>query len=167
MSEINPYQAYTEGSMFSGQPIRLVVALYQGALEATRQAVHCLESRDIWGRGKAINKVVAILAELLSSLDEKEGGEIAQNLKRLYLYLQRRLIEAHSRQAAAPLLEVEKLLGIMLEGWREASERGVPQDLSAITSATPGIAKIPEEEKPYADYLGADIEEPANPILSF
>ena len=120
MSEKNPYQAYLEDSLATQDPMRLVLALYEGALEAARQARACIEARDIWGRSKAINKGIAILTELLVSLDYEKGGAISLNLKRLYSYMQTRLLEAHARQAAEPLSEVEKLLGTLIEGWRGA-----------------------------------------------
>jgi flagellar protein FliS len=185
MSGIDPYQAYTEGSVFSDQPLRLVVALYEGALDAARQAAGCLQANDIWGRGKAINKGIAIFSELLAALDEEKGGEIARNLKRLYLYMQRRLLEAHARQAAPPLWEVEKLLETMLEGWREAasnpgvadssldssdqvSSQGVRcQELTRFAPAAPWSVSQPPEAQLYAEYLGQEIETPASPVFSF
>ncbi len=118
----NPYQAYTDGSIFSESPMNLVVALYEGALDATRQAESAVRARDIPGRTKAINKAISILTELLVSLDLERGGEIAQNLKRLYPYMQQRLLHAHIKQVAEPIVEVSNLLATLLEGWREASK---------------------------------------------
>ena len=116
----NPYQAYTDGSIFSDNPLNLVIALYQGALDATRQAESAVRARDIQGRTKAINKAISILTELLVTLDHKRGGEISQNLKRLYSYMQQRLLTAHMRQVPEPIAEVAKLLTTLLEGWRAA-----------------------------------------------
>jgi flagellar secretion chaperone FliS len=166
LSDNNPYQAYAEGSVFSEQPIRLVVALYEGALEAARQAERCLEARDIWGRGKAVNKAIAILSELLITLDEEKGGEIAHNLKRLYHYLQKRLIEAHSRQNVAPLREVQKLLGTMLEGWRGAAEKLCSPDLSKA-AANVGTAIQPHEGQAFGDQWGEPAEVSSTSALSF
>jgi flagellar protein FliS len=119
----DPYQVYVEGSVFSGNPLSTVVALYEGTLDSIRQARRCFESADIAGRGKAINKGVTLLTELIVSLDYEKGGEIAINLKRLYSYIQCRLVDAHTQKSEAPLLEAEKLLGTMLEGWREAVDK--------------------------------------------
>jgi flagellar secretion chaperone FliS len=113
-------------SNISNHPIAGLVALYQGALDATGQALHCLEVHDIFGRGKAINKVLAILSELLISLDNRPCEEFAQNLERLYLHIRNRLIEAHSTQTAEPLLEVQEILRTLHEGWREASAEVLP-----------------------------------------
>ncbi len=115
----NPYQAYTDGTIFSDSPLSLVVKLYQGAIDATRQAEKALQARDIPARSRAINKAISILSELLIALDFERGGEISQNLKRLYTYMQQQLLNAHFRQVAEPLVEVEKLLNTLLEGWRE------------------------------------------------
>ena len=121
LNDQNPYQAYTDGSLFSGNPLNQVIALYQGALEATNQAERALSARDIMGRGRAINKANAILAELLISLDDKRGGEISKNLKRLYCYMQTQLLKAHAKQLAEPISEVSSLLTTLLEGWRGAA----------------------------------------------
>jgi flagellar protein FliS len=105
-SDPNLYQAYTEGRVFSENPLNLVVALYQGALDSARQAERCLASGDITGRSKAVNKALGIITELLVSLDHARGGEISQNLKRLYSYMQVRLLDAHAKQQAEPIVEV-------------------------------------------------------------
>jgi flagellar protein FliS len=118
----NPYQAYTDGSLFGGNPLNQVIALYQGAIDATHQAEAALRARDIMGRGKAINKANAILTELLMSLDHERGGEISMNLSRLYCYMQTQLLKAHASQLASPIIEVSSLLTTLLEGWRGAAD---------------------------------------------
>ena len=51
------------------------------------------------------------------SLDHEQGGQISRSLASLYSYMQERLIEANSKQAAPPLMEVEQLLSTLLEAW--------------------------------------------------
>ena len=137
LNDQNPYQAYTDGSLFSGNPLNQVIALYHGALDATNQAERALSARDIMGRGKAINKANAILTELLISLDDERGGEISKNLKRLYCYMQTQLLKAHARQSAEPIIEVSSLLTTLLEGWRGAAnaQAATGQVPAAITQA--------------------------------
>jgi flagellar protein FliS len=135
--QTNPYQAYTDGSIFSDNPLNLVVALYEGAITATRQAEAALQARDIWGRSKAINKAIAILTELLVSLDHERGGEISQNLKKLYDYMQVRLLEAHARQKAEPIVEVAGLLSTLLDGWRQAGLKQAGVLENAVVASEP------------------------------
>ncbi|HEY3938964.1 MAG TPA: flagellar export chaperone FliS [Bryobacteraceae bacterium] len=155
----NPYHAYAEGAVGGTSPLRLVIALYEGAQDATRRATGCLAAGDIWGRSKAINKTVAILSELLASLDLERGGEIAQNLRRLYSYMQTRLLEAHARATAAPLTEVDRLLGNLLEGWHRAEARQAGETAAQAGPGCQALATMagrgdePFEERPYAAYF--------------
>jgi flagellar protein FliS len=146
----NAYDAYSEAGMLSQNPMSLVVALYDGAIDSVRTARLCLESGDIWGRTRAINKGVSILTELMVSLNHEKGGDIAANLKQLYAYMQRRILEAHARKSAAPLEEVEKLLQTMADGWKQAAalSKTPASDLSA---APVGRAPLPEERKSEGD----------------
>jgi flagellar secretion chaperone FliS len=164
LSDYNPYQAYEEGSVASQHPMRLVVALYEGALEAARAAARCVESGDILGRSKAVNKALRILTELLVSLDYEKGGEISLSLKRLYGYMQTRLLEAHARQAAGPLREVETLLGTLIEGWRGASN-GAP--LSATVHPIETLAGVETQGMPYAAYWSEPLETRSGAAFSF
>src|SRR6185312_5160994 len=95
----DPYQAYAEGNLLNSDPIRLVISLYEGAIKSAEQTRQCLKTGDIWGRSRSITKAVQILSELMISLDHEKGGEVSQNLKRLYSYMQSRLLEAHAKKA--------------------------------------------------------------------
>ncbi|HEX7359468.1 MAG TPA: flagellar export chaperone FliS [Bryobacteraceae bacterium] len=160
----DPYRAYVEGSLCDSDPVRLVVALYEGALEATRDARRCLGSEDIWGRAKAVSKAVNILTELATSLDHRKGGEISANLARLYNYMQKKLMEGHAKKSAAAFEEVEKLLGTLLEAWHTAAEQKQGLQLLAAPEEAARTA-MHEAETPYADYFA----EPASgaPELAF
>lgn len=157
-SDPNPYQAYTEGKIFSENPLSLVIALYQGALDATRQAERCLKTGDIAGRSKAINKALGIITELLISLDHAKGGEISQNLKQLYSYMQVRLLDAHAKQQGEPIAEVAKLLSVLLEGWegagREQSSSDAMNKFRAVTELPlSGISARTSESPIYGAYF--------------
>ena len=52
-----------------------------------------------------------------ASLDKDKGGEIAQNLEDLYIYMERRLIEANRANDASLLDEVSDLLRQIKEAW--------------------------------------------------
>lgn len=153
----DPYRAYAEGNLVSSDPLRLVVALYEGAVATVRECRQCLENGDVWGRAKAVSKAVNILTELAVSLDPKKGGEISTNLARLYHYMQRKLMEGHAQKSAAAFKEVEQLLSTLLEGWSVAAERQSRGTLpSAFLPALPepdgGGAYAPLQEA-YSGYF--------------
>jgi flagellar protein FliS len=128
------YQAYRENSLIGGSPTELIVALYDGAIEATRNAAQCLENGDIWGRSKAITKATNILTELIISLDTEKGGDVAANLKRLYAYMQSRLLDAHVKKSKQPLTEVEGLLTTLLSAWRVVAEKAASTTQPSATT---------------------------------
>src|SRR5579884_3452929 len=112
------YQAYVQNTLVGSSPMELIIALYEGAIEATQQAKRCFETGDIMERSKFISKTVNILTELSISLDMKNGGEMSLNLKRLYDYMMTRVLEAHMKKSPEMLDEVGQLLNSLLESWR-------------------------------------------------
>jgi flagellar protein FliS len=155
MINTNPYQAYAEDSILHASPLGLVVALYEGAIESSVTARKCLTDRDIPGRSKAINKIIGILTELLVALNDEKGGEVSKNLRRLYAYIQSRVIEAHQQQNAAPLEEVEKLLSTVLGGWKEAQSTF---STAPTQHAAPSLASRPAAQR--YDDSDADVATP-------
>jgi flagellar protein FliS len=115
----NTQDAYLESRVLTADPIELVNLLYQGCMQAIREArVHLAEGR-IAERSREINKACQIVIELATSLDHERGGEISQRLAVLYDYMQRRLLEANMQQSDTPLADVLGLLGTLSEAWAE------------------------------------------------
>lgn len=161
--ESDRYQAYVENSVLGSNPVELITALYEGAIEATQQAERCLETGDIRGRSKAISKAANILTELLVSLNHEKGGKISQNLKRLYAYMHTRLIEAHTKQSAEPLREVARLLNKLLDAWRVVAAKTAEAERQAAADLKSNQPRPPAESAgtmPYGSYFS----EPADPF---
>lgn len=168
MTHTDPYQTYIEGSFLGENPIRLVVALYEAAIDSVRRARTCFEQGDIWGRGQAVSRAVNILAELIASLDHNKGGELSGNLKRLYDYMQRRLLEAHATKAKEPFDEVEKLLSDLLSAWVVVAEQSAaPQVMQETEALVPSAPVEPEESLTYAGYLYEPVESFSRAAFTF
>ncbi len=113
----NGHDAYLESRVLSADPIELVNMLYQGGMQAVREArLHLAEGR-IAERSREITKACQIVIELAVSLDHERGGEISRRLALLYDYMHRRLLEANMRQSDEPLADVLGLLSTLAEGW--------------------------------------------------
>lgn len=100
-------------------PHQLISMSMRGVLEALAKARGAVERKDIELRTHQINKATDILMYLNSCLDSDQGGEIADNLSALYIYMVRRLAEANRENSAEKLTEVSKLLTQVFEGWSE------------------------------------------------
>ena len=101
----------------SASPHRLIQMLMEGALDKIAVAKGHMERGDTQLKGDQIGCAVSIIDGLKSSLDKEKGGEIAQNLDDLYVYMERRLIEAHRANDPALLDEVSDLLKQIKEAW--------------------------------------------------
>jgi len=111
------HDQYLEHEVMSSDPVKLVRILYRAAIEAVSSARAHLRAGAIRERSRQVTRALRIVHELLHSLDMETGGDVATSLARLYAYMTRRLIEGNTRQADAPLEEVERLLQTLLEAW--------------------------------------------------
>jgi len=116
------YQSYLEAEILSADALRLVKIVYQVLLDTVLSARTHLQAGQIAERSAAISKAVALLQELATSLNHESGGEISRNLVELYDYMQRQLLRANTEQSDAPLAEVHRLLGTLLEAWQTLAE---------------------------------------------
>ncbi|MCC6538192.1 MAG: flagellar export chaperone FliS [Bryobacterales bacterium] len=132
--------AYVENEILQADPLQLVQMLYRGALQAVIKARQFLHAGDITARSRQVTKASEIINELTLSLDHERGGDIARNLVELYDYMQRLLQDANFRQVEPPLVELESLLGTLLEAWEQCDPSAAP---APTPSARPAVAMPP------------------------
>lgn len=101
----------------AADPHRLIQMLMQGALEKIAIAKGYLERDDIANKGVHISWAISIIEGLRTSLNMKEGGEIAQNLEDMYEYMIRRLLRANLENDIDLLDEVSTLLLTVKSAW--------------------------------------------------
>ncbi|MCU0816959.1 MAG: flagellar protein FliS [Cypionkella sp.] len=65
-----------------------------------------------------MNRALTAIYILQSSLDFDQGGEIAQNLYRVYEFVRLQLVAAFRREPGAALAAAEAHVGSILEAWR-------------------------------------------------
>lgn len=98
-------------------PHRLIQMLMQGGLDRIAQARGAMERAAYAEKGVLIGKAVNIVGGLREVLDKQAGGELAENLDRLYEFMTIRLFEASRHNDVSKLDEVAKLLGEIKQGW--------------------------------------------------
>jgi len=111
--------AYRRIEAESRSPMELVVMLYDGAIRFVGDARAAIARGDVRARTDATRRALDIVSELHMTLNVKEGGDIARELDRLYIYIQERLL-AVTRGDAVAAEEVHKLLGTLREGFSRA-----------------------------------------------
>lgn len=100
-------------------PHRLIDMLYEGALERITQAKGAMQYGNIELKGKKINDAVRIVGGLRENLNMDQGGEIAQNLDALYIYIQGILAKSHINNDENLLTESANLLAELRLAWKQ------------------------------------------------
>ena len=96
------HTAYQQIEVNSSNSLQLVVMLYDGAIRFLKQAKACIQNKDLHGKTLAIDRSLAIIGELRSTLRFDEGGEIVRSLDDLYPYISARVLEASVKFAVVP-----------------------------------------------------------------
>ncbi len=113
-------RAYTNTMVkTSASPVDLIIMLYDGAIEHLNRAVFYINQGEISKKNQSISKVVAIIEELLSSLNMEVGGEIAKNLQALYIYMITEITRANIRNDIEKIRHIEFLLKEIRSAWRQ------------------------------------------------
>ena len=107
-----------DAMVFEATPHKLIDMLFTGAKEALVQALGALDRDDIEAKGKKLSKAVEILLHLQTILDKENGGDVAENLNELYLYMVSTLIDANRRNDGSKVEEVIGLLDTISDGWQ-------------------------------------------------
>ena len=119
----NPQSSYLEGKVTGAEPLDLICMIYGAALQNVRNARTSLETTDLTERTRAVNKTNEAIGLLASSLNTDEGGDVAESLLSMYLYMQQRLLEAHASKSSEMFSEVEGLLTTLQSAWTELARK--------------------------------------------
>ena len=111
-------ETYQETAVTTQNKGRLVVMLYDGAIKFLKMAIKEIDAKKPEAKGKYISKAIDILFELNTVLDMEAGGEMATNLRKLYLFMGRHLTEANTTQDIAKIEEVIRLLEELNQSWK-------------------------------------------------
>lgn len=115
---MNGLETYKEISITTQTKGRLVVMLYDGAIKFLRQAVNEINTGNPEAKGTYISKALNIIDELNVVLDMEAGGEVAENLRKLYVFMVKHLNEANVKQDSRRIEEVINLLDELNQGWK-------------------------------------------------
>jgi flagellar protein FliS len=135
---VNPWQSYKKVATQTASPGQLVLMLFDGAIRFLEQAEGGFSLDDPGEFNLTINNNIhraqAIIDELNGSLDMTRGGEISQQLRGLYNYLDRRLDESNRTKTPDGIRECLGRLGVLRTAWSEMLA-GSPDPAAELTAA--------------------------------
>lgn len=111
------FNAYKQNSVTTASPGELTLMLYNGCLKFLTKSKRAIEEKNFEEKNTNIIKAQAIIAELMSTLNM--DIEISKQMLPLYEYINRRLIEANTKNDTAIVVEVEDLVTEFRDTWKE------------------------------------------------
>lgn len=118
---MNGISIYQDSSVSTQSKGRLIVLLYDGAIKFLKLAVAELENNNYEAKGRYIGRAIDIVNELNAVLNTEEGGEIAANLRRIYTFINTRLLEANLKKDAQLIREAITILEELNQSWKAIS----------------------------------------------
>ncbi len=115
----NPYQQYKNVQYETAGQEQLLLMMYESAIKFCRQACAGIEKNELEYVNNKLQRVQAIIDELIISLDMEKGGGLARNLYNLYEYIKYSLIKANLRKDPAIINEVLVILQELNESWEQ------------------------------------------------
>ncbi len=128
-----PLNQYQQTQVTTSSPEKILLMLYDGAINFSRIAVEKAAKGDKSERGRYVSKAQAIVAELMNTLDHEVGGDIAAQLERLYMFIINEYVQANVNNSVSSLENTIKILSILRETWVEAIEKVKREREAGIT----------------------------------
>ena len=124
--------AYSQNSIDTASPGRLIVMLYEGVVTALDKASNALVStpKDIELAHTELTRCQDIVIELMQALNH-DAGEMAIRLATLYEYCHHQLVQANASKDMSHAEPVKTIFADLRDAWTEINETGSVERVSA------------------------------------
>ena len=126
-------KTYQATQVTTAKPEKILLLLYEGCLKFIRTAKLRLEEKKTAEKGKNISKAIAVVSELVNTLDHSVGSELSHDLEALYLFVIDKLIEANMKNEKEGLEIAERILLTLYEGWQDVINNPRPDGTPSPT----------------------------------
>jgi flagellar protein FliS len=124
---MNPYDLYKKQDIETSNNQELVGKLFNEASLSLKRAMKAIDSKKLDAANDCIKKSQVIVNTLNNSLDMQY--EISSDLRKLYTYMLRRMVEANLKKDKAILEEISGMLAELRDTWAEAIRRSKKMQL--------------------------------------
>ncbi|PJA34358.1 MAG: flagellar export chaperone FliS [Zetaproteobacteria bacterium CG_4_9_14_3_um_filter_53_7] len=129
------YRAYQGHQVDGAGPLGLVLLTYEALYKSLGQTRMAIQAGDMMAEANHTGRAMEALIELSSSLNMDAGGQVAQSLSSLYVYMMNKLTEGLCSGSTERVEEVIKLVQELREGWMQLSAQQKKGHLSAVRTA--------------------------------
>jgi flagellar protein FliS len=142
----DPSFTYREVETGGGNPVHLVVLLYDQLIQDLRHALTAMQNHSIEARTCEVDHALLVIRQLQGSLDMENGGEVASNLHNFYTVLRSGLLKAQMTHSLPALKKQMTSVIAIREAWAEVERTMLP----AVRPPQPSMSLSPEstEQEP-------------------
>ncbi|MEE8483362.1 MAG: flagellar export chaperone FliS [Nitrospinota bacterium] len=119
MNDTRHIQAYKQSEVGTASKMRLVIMMYDGVIRFLNECKIKIKEGDIAGRGLYISKAQKIINELQESVNRQKGGEVAENLERLYSFIMSNLTNANIQGDTSLIDQSIRVLKNLRDAWQK------------------------------------------------
>lgn len=127
------FAAYQSAQVETLSQRDLIIRLYQGSERFLTLAHDAMRLKQIQTAHINCVKARDIFAELASTLNFEQGGDIARQLSDIYVFLITRISEANMTKDADKLFSIMPIIVTLREAWEQ-----VPADIANVSSLPEG-----------------------------
>ena len=125
---INPWKSYRQTATLTAPPGQVVMMLFDGAVRFLDSGLDGFGEADPGLSNMAIHnnleRAREIIRQLNLALDTERGGDLACELRRLYDYFDRRLLESNVKKKPQAAQEVRRHLAQLRDAWSTMLKAG-------------------------------------------
>ncbi len=103
----------------SKTPLDMIILLHDSAIDSLQQALLYIDKEDGDKKLRHISRTVAIIEDLLASLDFKEGGNVAFRLHNVYAFIMKELAIASTKNDPGKIRHIQHFLRELKSAWRQ------------------------------------------------
>lgn len=138
----NRNHRYRKAQIETASPVQLVLLLYESAIRFCDQALEAMAQKNLSEQNANLLKAEEIIGELIGALNQDAGGELAVNLRRLYLYMLEKLVLANLYDESEGVQQVRDMLRSLHDSWAEAAQRLLEQTTLEAGENLPETARL-------------------------
>ncbi len=113
----HPQNSYLETEILTADPGKLILLLFDGAINFLKQGKIYLQEKQYAEKGQQLMRAHAVVSELLHCLNKEKGGDIAIRLQTIYVYVLQRITDADLKKEVGAIDECVELLSELREAW--------------------------------------------------
>lgn len=138
----NRNHRYRKTQIETASPAQLILLLYEGAIRFCDQALEAMAQRNLTEQHANLVKVQEIVGELMGALNQEAGGELAVNLRRIYLYMLEQLVLANLYDKQEVVQHVRDMLQSLHDAWAEAAQKLLEQTVLETAESLSETARL-------------------------